>query len=189
MKYFFAILFSTTLIFLFVFGTNCFYGYLFPFKYSQEISSASEKYGVEQAIVYSMINIESRFNKNAVSNKGAVGLMQLMPSTAEMVAKQIELQEFDLKNPKDNIEIGVAYLSSLLKRFENLETALCAYNAGPTNVANWLNDKSYSQDGKTLTKIPFKETRNYIERFKTNYRYYKTKKQDWLAFNLFFILW
>ena len=103
--------------------------------------------------------------------------MQIMPTTAEMVAKQNNVEEFDLFNPEDNINIGTAYISSLLKRFDNLETALCAYNAGPTNVANWLNNGEYSQDGTTLSYIPFEETRNYIKRFNENYSYYKTKKQ------------
>lgn len=177
MKWFFGVFFAVAFVFLAVFGINCVYGYIFPIKYEEEISYASEKYGVEEAVIYSMINIESHFNKNALSNKGAVGLMQVMPSTAEMVAEQLSIEEFDLIFPQENIEIGTAYFASLLKRFENLETALCAYNAGPTNVASWLKNEEYSQDRESLSYIPFEETRNYVAKFWKNYNYYKTKKQ------------
>lgn len=170
-------MFSLVFVFLAVFGINCLYGYVFPMKYSEEISYASQKYGVDEAVIYSMINIESHFNKSAVSSKGAVGLMQVMPSTAEMVANNLNIQEIDLTIPQQNIEIGTAYISSLLNRFKNLETALCAYNAGPTNVSSWLKNKDYSKDGESLDSIPFEETRNYVTKFLRNYNYYKTKKQ------------
>lgn len=144
-------------------------------KYKEEVASCCEFCDVDEAIVFSVINIESHFNKNSVSSKGAVGLMQIMPSTADEVAKQLNLSSYDLTEPNDNILIGTYYLNTLIKRFENLETALCAYNAGPTNVKSWLMDKEKSQDGKTLTKIPFEETKGYIEKFRQNFRYYKTK--------------
>ena len=173
MKWFFAIFFSFSFIFLSIFATNCIYGYIFPIKFSEEISLASETFDIEKSIIFSVINIESHFNKNVISSKGAVGLMQVMPSTASVVSKEIRLQEFDLTNPKDNIFIGTCYISKMLDRFENLETALCAYNAGPTNVSNWLKNQEYSDDGQTLKIIPFEETRNYIQKFRTNYNFYK----------------
>lgn len=170
MKCFFAIFFAFSLIFLTFFGINCIYGSFFPVRFEEEISSASEEFGVEKAVIFSVINVESHFNSEAVSPKGAVGLMQIMPATAQSLQK-----EFDLKNPKDNIFIGTKYLSKLIARFDNLETALCAYNAGPTNVAKWLADSECSDDGKTLKKIPYEETRNYIQKFRKNLKYYQTK--------------
>lgn len=176
MKWFFLVFFAISFVFLAVFGINCFYGYFFPIKFEQEIALASQTFDVDEPIIFSLINIESHFNNEAVSRKGAVGLMQVMPSTASAVASQIGLRDFDLKNAEENIFIGTYYLSNMLERFENLETALCAYNAGPSNVASWLKNSSYSDDGKTLKMIPFEETRSYVQKFWKNFNYYKTKK-------------
>lgn len=175
MKWFFAIFFSVSFVFLTIFGINCVYGYFFPIRYKEEVSNASTSFDVDEAIIFSVINIESHFNKNALSPKGAVGLMQVLPSTAEELSKEIGFSNFDLKNPEDNIMIGAYYISQLCDRFDNVETALCAYNAGPTNVKAWLNDKNKSEDGKTLKDIPFQETRNYIEKFRKNFKYYSSK--------------
>ncbi len=144
-------------------------------KYQEEISYASQTYGVDEVVIYAVINTESRFNKDAISSKGAVGLMQVLPSTAEELAVACGLDEFDLQNPSDNIIIGTYYISKLYERFEDLETALCAYNAGPTNVKNWLENEEYSDDGVTLKYIPFEETRGYIQKIQKNLKYY-TKK-------------
>lgn len=101
--------------------------------------------------------------------------MQVLPSTAEEIARELNFENFDLKNPGDNILIGTYYIGQLTKKFNNLETALCAYNAGPTNVSNWLKDETKSEDGESLKKIPFKETENYIKKFRKNYKYYSHK--------------
>ena len=101
--------------------------------------------------------------------------MQVMPSTASELATALNLSEFDLASPQDNITFGTYYISELSKKFENLETALAAFNAGPTNVSGWLKNSDYSDDGKTLKEIPFAETKNYLEKFRQNYNYYKTK--------------
>ena len=103
MKWFFSIFFCLSFIFLAVFGVNCVYGYIFPIKFQGEIENACEIYDVDQAVVFSLINVESHFNKNALSSKGAVGLMQVMPSTAQGLAKEIGIdEEYDLQNPDDN---------------------------------------------------------------------------------------
>ncbi len=175
MKWFFAIFLSFSIIFVAIFGINCVYGYLFPIKYQDEIAYASQTFGVAEAVIYAVINTESHFDKDAISSKGAVGLMQVMPSTAEEIASACGLEEFDLQNPKDNILLGTYYIAKLCERFEDLETALCAYNAGPTNVKNWLTDENYSDDGKTLKDIPFEETKNYIAKFQKNLKYYLSK--------------
>ena len=91
--------------------------------------------------------------------------MQLMPETATFVSKIVFLgEDFDLKNPKDNILLGVTYLLYLIEKFEDIKTALAAYNAGEGRVSNWLNNPKYSADGKTLYNIPFKETEVYLKR-------------------------
>lgn len=175
MKFFLTFFICVCMIFLAVFGVNCVYGVIFPVKFKEEIFSACEKYDLEPAIVFSLINVESHFDKSAESSKGAVGLMQIMPTTAKEVALKINLNNYDLKNPRDNVLLGTYYLSTLFDRFEILETALAAYNAGPTNVNTWLKDEKYSNDGKHLIKIPFDETKNYIIKFSSNYNYYSKK--------------
>lgn len=171
MKWFLSIFLGVSFVFLTIFGINCIYGTIFPVKYQEEISAASQQYGVEEAVVFSVINIESHFNKNAKSNKGAVGLMQIMPSTAQGLAEE----DVDLFDPQTNILLGTKYLAQLMARFQNLHTALCAYNAGPNTVKGWLADERYSADGKTLQKIPYQETKNYIEKFDKNFKYYTEK--------------
>ena len=82
---------------------------------------------------------ESSFDPTAVSGAGAVGLMQLMPDTARRTAAQNGLPFGDLFDPKQNMALGTAYLAGLVQNFGNcLPLAIAAYNAGPTNVANWL---------------------------------------------------
>ena len=163
------------MVFLLIFGNFCIYGYIFPMKYQEEISQACDTFDVDKAVVFSVINVESHFNKDAVSPKGAVGLMQILPSTAEEIKDELGYESFDLKNPIDNIFMGTYYLSKLQKRFENEESALASYNAGPTAVANWLRDERFSKDGKTLEKIPYSETRDYIQRFNKNFKYYSKR--------------
>ena len=175
MKWAFGAFFAVIFVFLAVFGVNCCYGYVFPLKYREEVSVACKRFDVDEAVIFSVINIESHFNPKTISKKGAVGLMQVLPSTAGEIASEIGLVGFDLTNPQDNILVGVYYIRQLSNRFENLETALCAYNAGPANVNAWLKDSGKSDDGKTLKKIPFAETNGYIKKFRKNFKYYSAK--------------
>ena len=172
MKCFFCVFFSFCFVFFASFGVSCFYGRLFPVKYQNEIADASEAFGVGEELVFSVINVESGFDKNAVSSKGAVGLMQLMPATADELAQKLGMEGYDLKNPQDNIKLGVFYLAQLQEKFGEIDVSLCAYNAGPANVTRWLQDKEKSDDGKTLKEIPFYETRNYLQKIHKNLRYY-----------------
>ena len=175
MKRFFCIFLSLSIIFLASYGINCVYGYLFPIRFEKEVSDACEAFDVEKCIVYSVINVESGFRKDVVSSKGAVGLMQILPSTAQEIALKLNIENLDLLNPEQNILIGTYYLSYLLKRFGNEKVALCAYNAGPANVLSWLKNEQYSDDGKTLKTIPVQETKNYIKKINKNKKYYSKK--------------
>jgi len=173
---------------------------MYPINYKKEILTASEEFSVDPILVASVINAESRFKIDAVSEKGAVGLMQLKPSTAEWVVKQISQQEAtntmmtsadesslkdilydtethsgELLDPGINIRIGTFYLSYLLKKFDTTDLALCAYNAGEGTVKTWLANEEYSKDGKSLDKIPYKETQNYIEKIHRNLKVYSKK--------------
>lgn len=118
-----------------------------PAEFEQLIKTCSEKYGVNASLVKAVIHAESGYNPNAVSSKGASGLMQLMPATAK------SLKVADRFNPKDNVEGGVKYLRFLLDTFRgDVSLAVAAYNAGLNKVAKYGGIP------------PYNETRTYVNR-------------------------
>lgn len=135
-----------------------------PLRYESNIASAASANDVDPYLVAAVINAESGFDTSQVSDAGAVGLMQLLPSTAVEVAAESALyREVDpetLRDPELNIILGTRHLSDLLTRYEDTETALAAYNAGEGNVDRWMSE----QGGTTLTVAGFSETRAYVER-------------------------
>lgn len=157
------------------YSLSCFYAYFYPMKYREEIEAYSQEFEVDPALVASVINVESGYDESAKSSKGAEGLMQILPSTGEWLTNKLGEKNKDLFDAKNNIRLGTFYLSYLLDLFANKDLALCAYNAGQRNVQNWLSDKRYSFDGKTLFKIPFEETQNYLKKVNKNYAYYKNR--------------
>lgn len=150
--------------------------YFYPMSYKYEILEVSSSHNVDAALIASVINVESGFDKAARSNKGAIGLMQLMPSTAEWICKLrgVEYEESKLLEPQFNIKVGTMYLNYLIAQFDSVENAILAYNAGYGNVKAWLANSEIS-DGKTVTTIPFEETRYYIIKINKNLHYYKKK--------------
>jgi soluble lytic murein transglycosylase-like protein len=118
-----------------------------PSAYIDIINSACNKHGVDPSLVHAVVKVESDFNTYAVSRKGAMGLMQLMPQTA------VTLNVKNSFNPTENIDGGVKYLRYLIDRYEgNLSLALAAYNSGETAVKKWG------------TIPPYKETQQYVKR-------------------------
>ena len=117
-----------------------------PEAFRDIISVAAARHGVDANLVHALIQVESAYHSNARSPKGAMGLMQLMPSTARQYGV------VNLYDPKTNIETGIRHLKSLLNRFSDLPLALAAYNAGEGAVERFGGIP------------PFKETRDYVSR-------------------------
>lgn len=174
--------FGGILILIVSFFTICFAGFktfeslTHPIKYEQIIIATSQKYDLEPSLVSSLINVESSYSENAISNKNALGLMQIKLSTANYMCdiyslKKVELN--DLLKAEKNIEFGCRYLHYLKTKFEDMETVLASYNAGETVVRSWLKNSEYSLDGKSLKDIPYKETKNYVNKIKSNINFYK----------------
>ena len=157
-------------------GYKLFIAYTHPINYKNEIIEISHTYNLEPSIVASLINVESGYKQEAKSRKNAIGLMQIKLDTAIYIAElnnKNKPSETELFSPTINIEYGCMYLQYLNKKFENIYTALAAYNAGETRVRSWLNSTNYSNDGQTLCNIPYTETKNYIIKIKNNLKFYR----------------
>ena len=127
----------------------------------------------EPAFILAIARQESNFDTEAISSANARGLMQLLPSTAQMVARRIGINhrlEALTSEPQTNLRLGAAYLDELLKRFDgSLVLAAAAYNAGPRRVDEWLQTYGDPRRGERdfldwIEMIPFAETRNYVQR-------------------------
>lgn len=149
----------------------------FPRGYKDIVASYAKKFGVDEYLVYSVIREESRFQKDIVSPADAVGLMQLIPPTARVVANQIGINGFTtemLTIPNVNIEMGIFYLKQVLDKFNgDVELALASYNAGPNRAASWQVDFYGLDKDEFVEEIPFRETRNYIRRILRSYGAYR----------------
>ena len=150
---------------------------MYPLKYSELVVKYSSEYDLDRNLVYSIIKAESGFNDQAISPRDAKGLMQILDSTGEWAAEKIKIENFDssmLMEPETNIRIGCWYIAKLLDQYsQNTELALAAYNAGSGNVSKWLKDTNISKNGKTLDRIPFEETENYVAKIKKYNNMYK----------------
>jgi soluble lytic murein transglycosylase-like protein len=133
-------------------------------------------YKLDPALVYAMIRQESTFNPAAKSPKGALGLMQVMPSTARHVGLE---DETALLKPAVNLDVAQDYILDLFQRPAingDLVKLLVAYNAGPTNLANWTDSLNAANDPLLfIESIPMAETRNYVERIMANYWMYQRR--------------
>lgn len=144
-----------------------------PVIHKPIIDRYAVQYRLDPLWVMAIIKVESRFQPSAQSNRGAVGLMQLLPSTAREIAPQAGLNAFrveDLKNPELNLRLGVFYLSRLQDMFPGDEIAvLSAYNAGPGVTRQWRGGKPVLD----LSDIQYEETRNFVRNVERTYGFLK----------------
>lgn len=149
----------------------------YPMYIDGLVKEFSAKYDVDEFLVYSIIREESRFQKNAVSASGAIGLMQLIPSTGKGTAKRVGVNGYRtdmLYTPNVNIQLGTAYFKEVLEEFDgNVVFALASYNGGPNNVARWIAKLGSLNADEFVEEIPYGETRNYVKKVLRSYGAYK----------------
>jgi soluble lytic murein transglycosylase len=147
----------------------------YPLAFWGEIHEAASLNNIDPYLVISVMREESRFDEEARSVAGALGLMQLMPQTAARLTREMNSNKnnLNLYNPKVNIIIGVYYLKNLLKEFNSLPAAVAAYNAGEHVVRGWLKSNDYKSADEFIEDIPYDETRNYIKKVIVSYLQYQ----------------
>ncbi len=153
-------------LFIIIFLVELVYLYFIPKKYDDIIDKYSSEYNVDRSLVKAVIFKESRFKDTAVSSKGAIGLMQLMPSTALWLMNKLKIEDYKIESADNNIRLGTYYLSYLMNLMDSDEEhALLAYNAGPENAKRWVNSEGYSKEDMD-NYVDFNETRKYVREIK-----------------------
>ena len=154
---------------------NQFLKIIYPKKYEEYVSKYAKQYKVSENLIYAVIKSESNFNEKAISSKEAKGLMQIMNTTANEVAEKININinEEKLQEPEYNIMLGTKYLSMMIEKYENIQLAVAAYNAGTGTVDKWINQGILNIDGSNIENIPYKETNNYVRKILRDYKIYE----------------
>ena len=150
--------------------------YIYPFEYRSYIETSAESRRTDPFLVAAVIKHESKFEPRARSDGGARGLMQLMPATAEWIARQLgePFTEEYLYDPALNIRYGVWYLAELEREFGGNDIlALAAYNAGRGNVRDWMERFHWTEQFDEIEAIPYPETRFYVRRVLEDREQYK----------------
>ncbi len=148
---------------------------VYPLVYEDEIAAVAEKYDLDPYLVAAVARTESGFDPDARSHAGAVGLMQLLPKTAEWVTSLDSWKGPDnpaLTNPQDSLELGACYLAYLHRILDDPTAAIAAYNAGQNAVRGWI-EKAGGSKAFGIEDIPYPETQEFVrrvERYKAIYQ-------------------
>jgi soluble lytic murein transglycosylase len=148
---------------------------VYPVAYWDVIKDISRRFSIDPVYILSIAREESRLDPEARSVAGALGLMQLMPSTAERICRKIKcaLQEEDpFFDVETNITVGSFYLKTLLDRFRSIPVATAAYNAGENAVKRWMDIHKDSEPDEFIEEIPYPETRRYVKKVLTTFFQY-----------------
>ena len=150
---------------------------LYPREYQQFVERYAKQYDVPENLIYAIIRTESGFEADVVSSAGAVGLMQVMPSTFRWLSDDMlgeGLEDGMLYDPETNSRYGVYYLHRLYLRYSDWQTVCAAYNAGNGTVDRWLTDATLiDQRGELIPdRIPIGETKAYVKKVKKAYESY-----------------
>jgi soluble lytic murein transglycosylase len=149
-----------------------------PRAYANEVETSARRYGVDPNLIYAVMRVESVYQSQIVSYAGAIGLMQIMPRTGELIARQLGRTDFttaDLLDPRTNIDFAAWYLASLLERFDGrVPLAIASYNGGPHNVRLWIEAQGSRMPlDAFLERIPFEQTHRYVRRVLVHYAAYR----------------
>jgi len=149
---------------------------VFPFPHRELVEREARRHGLDPFMVAGLIRQESMFNPNAVSPAGAIGLMQVMPATGQMLARRAGVSGFQpsmLRQPELNVRLGTLFLADLLARNGSPTEAFAAYNAGPGRLAQWRSFPEFRDEEMFAERIPFQETRDYVKILSFNTRLYR----------------
>lgn len=154
----------------------------YPTAYLELIDKYSKEYDLDPYMVLSVMRIESSFKPDAISNFGALGLMQIMPDTGAWIAHKLHMDdtytEADLYKPDVNVRFGCWFLNFLKGRFNGYEKAMiCAYNVGHGTLNKWLNNESYTRNGELIV-IPNADVELYYSKYIKAYEKYRELYPD-----------
>ncbi len=137
----------------------------YPLPFRTEVDHWAARAGLDPMLVAGLIRQESAFAPEAISHAGAIGLMQLEPSTARKLARQLHVRyaRARLSDPEYNLRLGTHYFAWLRSTLGSVEAALAAYNAGEDRVAAWEDGRTYEEPAEFVESIPFTETRDYVQ--------------------------
>lgn len=151
--------------------------YFYPLPYRASVAQYARANNLNPNLVAGVILAESKFVPQAKSPLGAIGLMQIMPQTANWIAEQTGEKEFKtthLNDPEVNMRLGTWYLASLKQEFNSNEVLmLAAYNSGRGNVKQWMQEYKWDMAFNEPDKIPFPETRDYVKKVLKNKEHYQ----------------
>src|SRR5438445_4265985 len=138
---------------------------LYPLPYEPALRREAAKNGFDPMLAAGLIRQESTFQADAVSHKNAVGLMQVLPKTGRLMAKQLRVRytKNSLFEPDFNLQVGMVYVTGLLHNLGAPEYALAAFNAGEDRIALWRSERNYDEIQELVESIPFTETRDYVQ--------------------------
>lgn len=147
----------------------------YPLPYEASLRRAADRNHVDPMLAAGLIRQESVFQPDAISHKGAVGLMQVLPKTGKKLARRLKLRYARVKlfNPEYNLQLGTLYLADLIAEFGSTEDVLAAYNAGEDRVALWRAERRYEEPAEFVESIPFSETREYVQIVMRNAELYR----------------
>jgi len=147
---------------------------IYPKKYHNIVSTMSDRYEIDENLIYAIIKTESNFDERATSKANAKGLMQIVDDTAIEISNKIGIDNFNtnmIYEPEINIEFGTYYIKELYNKYQNKTIAIIAYNAGQGNVDKWIEEGIITLDNN-LEEIPYKETSTYWKKVLREYNVY-----------------
>lgn len=169
--------------FYLLWGRNAIYKLYYKLNYADEIILHANENELDPSLIAAIIFCESSFRVNAESRVGALGLMQLMPSTAEEIAGKLNIVPWNnakLMEPDVAIRLGCFYFAEMISSFKTITNSLSAYNAGPGRTREWISKYGTDENGN-LVYIPYPETEKYVARVLSAQKVYRRLYPELIA--------